>query len=62
MTDQSARPQDPDDPEPPNKDAGVVRDVLATFNAEDAVDEPGRPRRLDPDESLPDEADIPQPQ
>ena len=53
---------DPQDVEPPNEDAGAARDVLATFNAEGVVDEPGRPRPLDPEESLPTDADIPPPQ
>jgi len=46
----------------PNEEAGVARDVLATFNAEGVVDEPGRPQPNDPEESLPSEADLPQPQ
>jgi hypothetical protein len=62
MTDQSAPTQNPDDREPPNEDAGVARDVLATFNAEGVVDEPGRPAPHDPEESLPGDADIPAPQ
>ena len=48
--------------EPPNEEAGVARDVLATFNAEGVVDEPGRPTPQNPEESLPTDADIPPPQ
>jgi hypothetical protein len=62
MTDQSSRSQDEADREPPNKDAGAARDVLAAFNAEGVVDEPGRPAPNDPEESLPGDADIPPPQ
>ena len=49
-------------PDEKNEDAGVARDVLSVFNAEGVVDEPGRPSESDPEESLPSEADLPQPQ
>jgi hypothetical protein len=65
MTDKSASARgadDQDSQEPPNKEAGIARDVLATFHAEGVVDEPGRPAPLDPEESLPSDADIPPPQ
>jgi hypothetical protein len=46
----------------PNEAAGTARDVLSAFNAEGVVDDPGRPTPNDPQESLPSEADLPQPQ
>jgi hypothetical protein len=46
----------------PNEAAGTARDVLSVFNAEGVVDDPGRPTPNDPEESLPSEADLPQPQ
>jgi hypothetical protein len=46
----------------PNEAAGAARDVLSVFNAEGVVDDPGRPTPNDPQESLPSEADLPQPQ
>ena len=53
--------QKPDRTEP-NDDADVASDVLSVFNAEEAIEEPGRPRKLDPGESLPADADVPPPQ
>lgn len=61
MTDQSASTQDPDRRDTPNEDAGTARDVLAAFNAEGVVDDPGRPTPLNPEESLPSDAEIPPP-
>jgi hypothetical protein len=46
----------------PNEAAGTARDVLSVFNAEGVVDDPGRPTPNDPQESLPSDADLPQPQ
>ena len=46
----------------PNEEAGIARDVLSVFNAEGVVDDPGRPQPNDPEESLPSDADLPQPQ
>jgi hypothetical protein len=45
-----------------DQDAETARDVLSVFNAEEAIEEPGRPRDLDPGESLPADADVPPPQ
>lgn len=43
-------------------DVETARDVLSVFNADSTIDDPGRPRDLDPGESLPTDADVPPPQ
>lgn len=60
MSNQVPTPE-PDD-QPPNEEAGAIRDVLAVFNAEGVVDEPGRPSANDPGETIPADADVPPPQ
>jgi hypothetical protein len=61
MSDQSANTQDPGDRPTPNEDAGVARDILEALNVEGVVDEPGRPSPMNPQESLPSDADVPPP-
>ena len=61
MSDQSANTQGTGSTSTPNEDAGVARDVLDALNVKGVVDEPGRPAEMNPQESLPTDADVPPP-